>query len=110
MSPGDILLVNYPFDDVAAWKQRPVVVMAVLKDLPDWELIVLQVTSSEKRVRSPALGDIITADPAFAIQPSVIRCRRVFSLKRSQVKRQFGSIHPSVLADARNQLKAILSL
>ena len=109
MNPGDVVLIRFPFDDVEDYKQRPVLVISVVSDVPDPDLIVLQITSSEARIRDLKDGDVYTEDPVLP-KPSVIRCRKVFSLRSSSVLRRLGTISYDVFDDSKEKLRALLAL
>lgn len=109
MTPGDLVLIRYPFDEVEEYKKRPVLVVAVVHDTRDPDVIVLQITSSATLLADPKAGDIITDDPALR-KRSVIRARRIFSLRQSQVIRELGAVAQDTFDEAKAQLRTILAM
>ena len=91
---GDVVVVPFPFSNLADSKRRPAL---VLSRLDGDDLILCQITSQQTRDRY----SIPLADADFASgglkQPSNIRPNRVFTADRSLILYRAGNLKPDPL-------------
>ncbi len=105
-SPGDVILLSYPFGEGAGVRKRPaLVVSSSVFNRETGELVVAQITS---RVSAPArAGDYAIAEwrEAKLPRPALVRAR-LATLARSLVLRRLGSLSE---ADYQGALAALKS-
>ena len=105
-SPGDVILLSYPFGEGAGVRKRPALVISSSAfNQETGELVVAQITS---RVSAPArAGDYAIAEwrEAKLPRPALVRAR-LATLARSLVLRRLGSLSE---ADYQGALAALKS-
>ncbi len=105
-SPGDVILLSYPFGEGAGVRKRPALVISSSAfNRETGELVVAQITS---RVSAPArAGDYAIAEwrEAKLPRPALVRAR-LATLARSLVLRRLGSLSE---ADYQGALAALKS-
>ncbi len=108
ISPGDVILLSYPFGEGAGVRKRPaLVVSSSVFNRETGELVVAQITS---RVSAPArAGDYAIAEwrEAKLPRPALVRAR-LATLARSLVLRRLGSLSAADYQGALAALKAQL--
>ncbi len=107
-SPGDVILLSYPFGEGAGVRKRPALVISSSAfNRETGELVVAQITS---RVSAPARsGDYAIAEwrEAKLPRPALVRAR-LATLARSLVLRRLGSLSEADYQGALAALKAQL--
>ncbi len=107
-SPGDVILLSYPFGEGAGVRKRPALVISSSAfNQETGELVVAQITS---RVSAPArAGDYAIAEwrEAKLPRPALVRAR-LATLARSLVLRRLGSLSEADYQGALAALKAQL--
>ena len=113
MTRGKVVLVPFPFDDLATQKARPAVCLT--EPLTAHRHIVLAfVTSRESD--EPLDTDIVLdpEDPDFArtgLQVrSTIRIHRLLTVASSIIKRELGSLPPSLQARVADAVRRLFAL
>lgn len=113
MTRGKVVLVPFPFDDLATQKARPAVCLT--EPLTSHRHIVLAfVTSRESD--EPLDTDIVLdpQDPDFArtgLQVrSTIRIHRLLTVASSIIKRELGSLPPSLQARVADAVRRLFAL
>jgi mRNA interferase MazF len=110
MTCGKVVLVPFPFDDLATQKARPAVCLT--EPVTSHRHIVLAFVTS-RELADPLDTDIVLdpKDPDFAqtgLQVrSTIRIHRLLTVASSLIKRELGSLSPSLqtrVADAVHRL------
>ena len=113
MTRGKVVLVPFPFDDLATQKARPAVCLT--EPVTSHRHIVLAFVTS-RQPDEPLDTDIVLdpQDPDFAqagLQVrSTIRIHRLLTVASSIIKRELGSLSPSLqarVADAVRRLFAV---
>ncbi len=108
ISPGDVILLSYPFGEGAGVRKRPaLVISSSVFNRETGELVVAQITS---RVSAPArAGDYAIAEwrEAKLPRPALVRAR-LATLARSLVLRRLGSLSEADYQGALAALKAQL--
>ncbi|RKY59086.1 MAG: type II toxin-antitoxin system PemK/MazF family toxin [Candidatus Latescibacterota bacterium] len=85
--PGDVVLLSFPFVDVAGVKRRPAL---VLLDTGDEDVIVARVTS--QAARGPFDVELVDWRQAGLLLPSVVRVHKVATLEKRLVERRLGML------------------
>jgi mRNA interferase MazF len=112
---GDIVIVDFPFTDVAQAKARPAAV--VQNDRDNQRLrktVVAMITGNLRRSGDPShlLIDPATADGALSglHGPSLISCINLFTVEQGSVLRTIGHLTSTTLQKLGDCLKAALEL
>ena len=102
---GDVVVVPFPFSNLAETKRRPAL---VLKPLDGDDLILCQITSRQIYDRyAISLGDEDFASGGLR-QPSNLRPNRLFTADRALILYRVGALKPEKLAEVINKLVEIL--
>jgi len=110
MTRGKVVLVPFPFDDLSTQKARPAVCLT--EPLTSHRHIVLAFVTS-RALDEPLDTDIVLdpQDPGFAQTGlevrSTIRIHRLLTVASTMIKRELGSLSPSLqtrVADAVRRL------
>lgn len=102
---GDVVVVPFPFSNLAETKRRPAL---VLRPLDGDDLILCQITSRQiyDRYAIP-LGDEDFVSGGLR-QPSNLRPNRLFTADRALILYRAGTLKPEKLAEAIDKLVEIL--
>lgn len=94
-SPGELIVVEFPFTDGRRGKARPAL---VLLDTGDRDIVVARMTS--KRKATPLDVEVVNW-PAAGLRssPSTIRLHKLFTVDKKQVHFRLGQLDP---ADRQN--------
>jgi mRNA interferase MazF len=102
---GDVVVVPFPFSNLAETKRRPAL---VLKPLDGDDLILCQITSRQIYDRySIPLGDEDFASGGLR-QPSNLRPNRLFTADRALILYRTGNLKPEKLTEVIDRLVEIL--
>ena len=108
--PGDVVLVRFPFTDLATSKLRPAVVLAT----HGRDLIIVGVFSSLPQTRELTWIPLRDGDPTFSQTglrtASVIKAERIAVVEQSVVVRKLGSLASSQMDALRRAVKLALNL
>jgi len=110
----DVVLLAYPFTDLSTTKVRPAVVVSPDSENARMEdAVFLLITSNTKRM-SPFDAPIEVTHPEFAatglLKASSIRVNKVWTLKKTLVRRTLGKLGPRLLADVQRLLAAYFDI
>jgi mRNA interferase MazF len=102
---GDVVVVPFPFSNLADSKRRPAL---VLSRLDGGDLILCQITSQQTRDRyAVSLADADFVSGGLK-QPSNIRPNRVFTADRSLILYRAGGLRPEKVREVIDCFVAIL--
>lgn len=108
--PGDVVLVKFPFTDLAAAKLRPAVVLATHGD----DLTIVGIFSSPAQ---PARHTwiVLRSDeldfPETGLKvTSVIKAERIAAIEQSVIARRLGSLSPAQMENVKRAVKVALNL
>ena len=89
-SPGDVVLLSYPYTNGSETKRRPAL---VLLDTGDEDIVVARITSQT----TDASFDAELSDWRLAglLLPSVVRLHKLVTVAKYLVKRRMGSLSPA---------------
>ena len=93
MKPGDIVLVRFPFTEVAATKKRPALLLAEATRGRRYRLAtVAMVTSQIEGIRLP--GDVLLAgwQRAGLLHPSLLRLAKIATIDGALIERSIGRL------------------
>jgi mRNA interferase MazF len=93
-SPGDILMLEVPFTDQSAMKQRPALVMRAQDANGDF--VVVPITSQPGHANTVSLGNAELSSGALP-KTSWIRADHPMTLHSSTIVKQFGAVKPPIM-------------
>lgn len=94
--PGTVVLVRFPFTDLAGSKQRPALVLSSSEHQKSGHDVIV-VAISGQRVDEPGSFDHVVDEwkSAGLIMPSMVRCAKLVTLERTMVRHVLGRIPSS---------------
>jgi mRNA interferase MazF len=110
VKPGDIVLVRFPFTDLASTKKRPALVLAASVRSPRNQLATLAMITS--RIESLKLeGDVVLKDwrPAGLLHPSLLRLAKVATVDRELIERAIGRLSSRDHEAARGAFRQVFT-
>lgn len=110
MTAGDVVLVRFPFADLAAIKKRPALVLARMTRSSRYHLVVLAMITSQ--VESLKLdGDVLLSDwkGAGLLHASLLRLGKVATVDEDLVDKSIGRLGAPDRAAARDALRRVFS-
>lgn len=102
MKPGDVVLVRFPFTEVAATKKRPALLLSQSTRARRYRLAtVAMITSQVDGIRLP--GDVILAgwERAGLLHPSLLRLAKIATIDGALVERSIGRLSAEDLRATR---------
>jgi mRNA interferase MazF len=101
-SPGDVVLLLFPFVDATGAKRRPAL---VLLDLGDDDIVVARITSQAAR----STYDITLEDwrEAGLLLQSITRLHKITTLEKRLVERNLGSLSAEDWEQVRAKLQEL---
>lgn len=112
LSRGDVVLVPFPFTDLAGSSLRPALVVSPGPLAQD--VILAAVSSVLRGDAYPTDCAVLATDPEFGATglrvSSVIRLHKLVTLEQSTVVRRLGSIGPQLQARVDRLLRVALGL
>jgi mRNA interferase MazF len=112
---GDVVMVPYPFTDVAGLKVRPAVV--VQNDRDNRRLrktVAAMITSNLTRMGDPSHVYVDPSTPDGASSglqfPSLVSCNNLFTLEQTDIVRTLGHLSDVLMAQLNDCLKAALEI
>jgi mRNA interferase MazF len=109
---GKIVLIQFPFDDLAASKVRPA--YALTETIGMYEHIIFALITS-RMPKPPLATDILleSQHPDFGQsglqKPSTLRLDHVVTLRQSMIRRELGALSATTQAEIAQILCALLS-
>ena len=101
-SPGEVVLIAFPFADATGAKRRPAL---VLLDTGDEDIIVARVTSQTSRTSFDI--EIMEWQQAGLLIPSVSRLHKIATLEKRLVERKLGKLSANDLSRVRTVVKRL---
>jgi mRNA interferase MazF len=109
---GDIHLAPFPYTDLSGTKRRPVCVLSSAAFSAGPDVVVAMVTSQQRRLASPGIGDVSIVDwqAAGLLAPSVLRSGRLWTAERRILGRSLGALAADDLRAVEHALAVVLDL
>jgi mRNA interferase MazF len=110
VKPGEVVLVRFPFTDLASAKKRPALVLAHTTRSSRYRLAtVSMITSQIEALRLE--GDVLLADwkAAGLLHPSLLRLAKVATIDVELVDKAVGKLSSSYLGAARAAFQRVVS-
>ena len=92
---GDVVLVPFPFADLSAVKQRPVLILSA--DTSGDDVITCGITSNISRKKHSIPIEQAQFTQGTLPKKSLIRVDKLFTLEKQIIKRRFGRIDQETL-------------
>lgn len=102
MRAGDIVLVKFPFTEIATVKKRPALMLAQAVRSPNYRLITVAMITSQ--VEGLKLGgDVLLKDwkASGLLYPSLLRLAKIATIDAELIDRPIGKLSSSDLRAAR---------
>jgi len=113
MNRGDVVLALIPYIDGTGGKRRPVLVVQSNQfNQTALDTIVAAISTNLRGVgqANQLLIDPATEPTSGLVQPSVVRCDRLFTIDQRSVGRTIGSLSAATMQQIDGCLKAALGL
>lgn len=110
MKPGDVVLVRFPFTDLATTKKRPALVLVHTVRSPRYRLTTLAMITSQ--VEALQLdGDVVLKNwkSSGLLHPSLLRLAKVATIDADLVDKGIGRLSPSDLGATRDAFRRVFS-
>ncbi len=110
MKPGDVVLVRFPFADLAATKKRPALVLARTARSPRNRLATLAMITSQ--IESLKLdGDVVLKEWKVAglLHPSLLRLAKIATVDEDLIDKSIGKLSSSDQGAARQAFRHVFS-
>src|SRR5262249_40667669 len=113
---GDVIIIDYPFSDASASKVRPaLVVRSNSRNAFLTETIVALISKNLNYIgkdQTQVLVDIVTPDgKASGLKMnSAVKCGKLFTLHEDMIRKNIGTLSPSLMQQVNTCLKAALEL
>jgi len=93
MKPGEVVLVRFPFTEVAAAKKRPALVLSRTARAPRYALVTLAMITSQVEALD-FQGDVLLADweEAGLLHPSLLRMAKVATVDEELIDKPIGRL------------------
>jgi mRNA interferase MazF len=110
VKPGEIVLVRFPFTDVAADKKRPALLLARTIRSPRNRLVtVAMITSQVEALKLD--GDVLLADwkAAGLLHPSLLRLAKIATVDDELIDKTIGRLPTRDLGAARAAFQQVFA-
>jgi mRNA interferase MazF len=110
VKPGEVVLVRFPFAELAATKKRPALVLAGTMRSPRNRVVTLaMITSQVEALRLP--GDVLLADwkAAGLLHPSLLRMAKVATVDERLVEKTIGRLSERDMTAGREAFHRVFS-
>lgn len=110
MKPGDVVLVRFPFTEVAATKKRPALLLGLTARGRRYQLAtVAMITSQVEGIRLP--GDVVLAgwEKAGLLHPSLLRMAKIATIDGTLIEKPIGRLTGEDLRAARGAFRSRFS-
>jgi len=112
LSPGDIVLVPFPFTNYLEKKRRPALVVSSREFNTSTSNVILIAISSNISAGRKSEITILGTHKAFSQtglrRSSAIKCGSIFTFSQTHIERKLGKVPADILQDARRILGNIL--
>jgi mRNA interferase MazF len=110
VKPGDVVLVRFPFAEVATAKKRPALVLArTARSARNRTAILAMITSQVEALR--LTGDVLLAEwqQAGLLHPSLLRLAKVATIDEELVEKAIGRLAQADRDAARRAFGTVFS-
>jgi mRNA interferase MazF len=110
VKPGEVVLVRFPFAELATTKKRPALVLARTTRSPRNRLVTLaMITSQVEALR--LLGDVVLVDwkGAGLLHPSLLRMAKVATVDEHLVDKSIGRLSERDMRQGRDAFHRVFS-
>ncbi len=110
MNPGDVVVVRFPFTELATDKKRPALVLAQTTRSPRNRLdTVAMITSKTEALKIP--GDVLLGEWELAglLHPSLLRMAKVATIEEDLIDKKIGHLSAADLGAARKAFQRVFA-
>ena len=107
---GEIVLIPYPFSDLSAIKQRPVLILSNnIYNSKTEDIVVCGITSNIKDSEYSVLLENKNLVNGNLPIKSRIKADKLFTLKNSLIKKRIGKVEQEILEKVNNEISKLFS-
>lgn len=103
--PGDVVLIPFPYTDLATTKRRPVLVLRSPDAFGDFLAAAVTSQAGHKDVITLIQADFLEG---FLPKPSYVRASKLYTLNERAVARRFGALTPAAFTRAQDAICTML--
>ena len=110
MKPGEIVLVRFPFTDLAAAKKRPALLLALTVRSPRNRLATVAMITSQVEALK-LLGDVLLSNwkAAGLLHPSLLRLAKVATVEEHLIDKTIGKLSTRDVDAARDAFRRVFA-
>jgi mRNA interferase MazF len=108
--PGEVVLVRFPFTEVAATKKRPALLLAQTVRGRRYRLLTVAMITSQIEAVHLA-GDVVLAgwERAGLLHPSLLRLAKIATVDAGLVEKSLGRLLPEDMRSARGAFQTLFA-
>ena len=112
MTPGEVVLILFPFTDTTSAKVRPALVVSSVQQLAQGPAAIFMAITATLNNQKPTDFFLDQDHPEFAgtglKKPSLFRAERIHCLQKSLAVRRLGMIGPRIRQVVSSRLRMVL--
>ena len=111
MTPGDIVLVKFPFSDLESSKKRPTLLLTSPLDIKQNVSIstIAMITSKIESLQLPGDYQIENWSQANLLHPSLLRLSKIATVETQLISKTLGKLNDKDIKKVKKLLKAQFS-
>ncbi len=99
--PGDVVLIPFPYTDLATTKRRPVLVLRPADAFGDFLAAAVTSQAGHEDAITLTQEDFLEG---FLPKPSYVRTNKLYTLNERTVARRFGALTPTAFTRAQEAI------
>lgn len=103
--PGDVVLIPFPYTDLATTKRRPVLVLRPPDAFGDFLAVAVTSQAGHEDAITLSQADFLEG---FLPKPSYVRASKLYTLNERTITRRFGALTPASFKRAQDAICALL--
>ena len=103
--PDDVVLIPFPYTDLATTKRRPVLVLRPPDAFGDFLAVAVTSRAGHEDAITLSQADFLEG---FLPKPSYVRASKLYTLNERAVTRRFGALTPMAFTRTRDAICTML--
>lgn len=112
MTPGDVVLILFPFTDMSDTKVRPALVVSSATQLRQGPDAIFMAITANVSNQKPTDFFLDQTHPEFSAtglkKPSVFRVEKIHCLEKKLAVRRLGTVGPGIRSEISSRVNAVL--